>query len=204
MIKIKQAVIVEGKYDKMRLSAFIDAPIIETNGFRIFRDKEKVNLIKKLAQTRGLLILTDSDSAGFVIRNYLKGLVPPETIKNAYIPPIPGKEKRKQAPSREGTLGVEGLDEHTLIKVIRQSGADCNEEKTKRMSSITREDFYRLGLSGGKNSAQKRRALLQKLELPEYLSTKAMLEMFNCLFTLEELEELLRNPDESEGCKIFP
>lgn len=191
MIKVKQAVVVEGKYDKMRLRSMIDAPIIETNGFRIFRDKEKVSLIKKLAQTRGLLILTDSDGAGFVIRNYLKGLVPPETIKNAYIPPVKGKEKRKQSPSREGTLGVEGMDEQTLLKAIRQSGADCGEGAEGRAPSIKKEDFYRLGLSGGENSAQKRRALLQRLELPEYLSAKAMLEMLNCLLSIEELEELL-------------
>lgn len=192
MIKVKQAVIVEGKYDKMRLRPIIDAPIIETNGFRIFRDKEKVSLIKKLAQTRGLLILTDSDGAGFVIRNYLKGLVPPETIKNAYIPPVKGKEKRKQSPSKEGTLGVEGMDEQTLLKAIRQSGADCGEGAAARVPSIKKEDFYRLGLSGGDNSAQKRRALLQRLELPEYLSAKSMLEMLNCLLSIEELEELLK------------
>lgn len=191
MIKLKQAVIVEGKYDKIRLSALIDAPIIETNGFRIFKDREKVNLIKELAHKRGLLVLTDSDGAGFVIRNFLKGIVPPETVKHAYIPPILGKEKRKEKPSKEGTLGVEGMDEQTLLTAIRDSGAAIGEEAPKNGTPITKEDFFALGLSGGANSAQKRKALLNRLSLPEYLSSKAMLQTLNCITSLEELQEIM-------------
>lgn len=191
MIKLKQAVIVEGKYDKIRLSALIDAPIIETNGFRIFKDKEKIALIRQMAQKRGLLVLTDSDGAGFVIRNFLNGIVPPQTVKHAYIPPIQGKEKRKETPSKEGTLGVEGMDEQTLLKAIRDSGADIGEEACRKGTPITKEDFFALGLSGGENSAQKRKALLRMLGLPEYLSAKAMLQTLNCLSSLEELRELV-------------
>ena len=129
MISIKEAIIVEGKYDKMRLKSAVDATIIETNGFRIFKDKEKVNLIKQLAQKQGIIILTDSDSAGFLIRNHLRGIVPQEQIKNAYIPQIKGKEKRKDHPSKEGTLGVEGVDEDIILKALQNAGAVCNKEK---------------------------------------------------------------------------
>lgn len=191
MIKLKEAVIVEGKYDKIRLSAIIDAPIIETNGFRIFKDKEKVNLIKELARTRGLLVLTDSDGAGFVIRNFLNGIVPPGTVKHAYIPPIEGKEKRKEKPSKEGTLGVEGMDEQTLLTAIRDSGAGLGENAPAKGTPITKADFFALGLSGGENSAQKRKALLRRLSLPEYLSSKAMLQTLNCISSLEELRDII-------------
>ncbi len=193
MIKIKEAVIVEGKYDKIKLSSIIDAPIIQTNGFRIFKDREKLNLISRVAETRGILILTDSDSAGFVIRNFLKGTVAPDLIKQAYIPPVKGKEKRKEQFSKECLLGVEGLDEQILLSAIRRSGATVigDEPKKTAVGEITKQDLYEFGLSGGRNSARLRGELLKSLNMPEYLTTNAMLEMLNCLFTKEELIQIL-------------
>lgn len=188
LIKIKEAVIVEGKYDKMRLKNVVDTTIIETNGFRIFKDKEKVNLIKKIADSRGILILTDSDSAGFLIRNYLKGIVPPDKIKNAYIPQIPGKEKRKSQPSKEGTLGVEGIDEEVLREVLEKyCTVNACDESTEK---ITKQNLFRLGLSGRENSKILRERLLKELDIPSYLTANAMIDALNSIITLEELEKL--------------
>lgn len=188
MISIKEAIIVEGKYDKMRLKSAVDATIIETNGFRIFKDKEKVNLIKQLAQKQGIIILTDSDSAGFLIRNHLRGIVPQEQIKNAYIPQIKGKEKRKDHPSKEGTLGVEGVDEDIILKALQNAGAVCNKEKQEL---ITKTDLFNLGLTGGEKSSILRTALLKELKLPHYMSAKAMLEVLNTVTTPKELYTLV-------------
>lgn len=188
MISIKEAIIVEGKYDKMRLKSAVDATIIETNGFRIFKDKEKVNLIKQLAQKQGIIILTDSDSAGFLIRNHLRGIVPQEQIKNAYIPQIKGKEKRKDHPSKEGTLGVEGVDEDIILKALQNAGAVCNKEKQEL---ITKTDLFNLGLTGGEKSSILRTVLLKELKLPRYMSAKAMLEVLNTVTTPKELYTLV-------------
>ncbi|MDY2856335.1 toprim domain-containing protein [Oscillospiraceae bacterium LCP25S3_F9] len=188
MISIKEAIIVEGKYDKMRLKSAVDATIIETNGFRIFKDKEKVNLIKQLAQKQGIIILTDSDSAGFLIRNHLRGIVPQEQIKNAYIPQIKGKEKRKDHPSKEGTLGVEGVDEDIILKALQNAGAVCGKENQEL---ITKTDLYNLGLTGGEKSKILRTALLKELKLPQYMSAKAMLEVLNTVTTPKELYTLV-------------
>lgn len=188
MISIKEAIIVEGKYDKMRLKSAVDATIIETNGFRIFKDKEKVNLIKQLAQKQGIIILTDSDSAGFLIRNHLRGIVPQEQIKNAYIPQIKGKEKRKDHPSKEGTLGVEGVDEDIILKALQNAGAVCNKEKQEL---ITKTDLFNLGLTGGEKSKILRTSLLKELKLPRYMSAKAMLEVLNTVTTPKELYTLV-------------
>lgn len=188
MISIKEAIIVEGKYDKMRLKSAVDATIIETNGFRIFKDKEKVNLIKQLAQKQGIIILTDSDSAGFLIRNHLRGIVPQEQIKNAYIPQIKGKEKRKDHPSKEGTLGVEGVDENIILKALQNAGAVCGKQNQEL---ITKTDLYNLGLTGGEKSKILRTALLKELKLPQYMSAKAMLEVLNTVTTPKELYTLV-------------
>ena len=188
MISIKEAIIVEGKYDKMRLKSAVDATIIETNGFRIFKDKEKVNLIKQLAQKQGIIILTDSDSAGFLIRNHLRGIVPQEQIKNAYIPQIKGKEKRKDHPSKEGALGVEGVDEDIILKALQNAGAVCGKENQEL---ITKTDLYNLGLTGGEKSKILRTALLKQLKLPQYMSAKAMLEVLNTVTTPKELYTLV-------------
>ncbi len=192
MISIKEAVIVEGRYDKIKLSEVIDTPVIETGGFRIFKDKEKQNLIRKIAEERGILILTDSDSAGFVIRNFLKGSVPEEKIKHAYIPQLKGKEKRKSEVSKEGLLGVEGVSAEIIADAVRKSGATILGENNEiKMSCITKQDLYELGLTGKENSAVLREKLLKKLGLPTYLSTNAMLSALNCLYSLEELKELI-------------
>lgn len=194
MISVKEAIIVEGRYDKIKLSSIVDTPIIETGGFRIFKDKEKQNLIRNIAKKRGILILTDSDSAGFVIRNFLKGIVPENEIKNAYIPQLKGKEKRKAEPSKEGLLGVEGLSEAFLVKAIQNSGATVlNENKPEVRAEITKGDLYELGLSGRANSAVMREKLLKKLELPAYLTTNALVSALNCLYSLEELKNIVVN-----------
>lgn len=192
MISVKEAVIVEGRYDKVKLSEVIDTPVIETGGFRIFKDKEKQNLIRKIAEERGILILTDSDSAGFVIRNFLKGFVPESRIKHAYIPQLRGREKRKSEDSKEGLLGVEGVSAELIAAAIRKSGATITGESSERKPvGITKGDLYELGLTGRENSAILREKLLKRLELPSYLSTNAMLSALNCLYSLEELKQLL-------------
>lgn len=189
MITIKEAIIVEGKYDKMRLKSVVNATIIETNGFRIFKDKEKVSLIKQLAQKQGIIVLTDSDGAGFVIRNHLKNIVPKEQIKHAYIPQIKGKEKRKDAPSKEGTLGVEGIDEQQLLLSLKNAGVTYNSADKK--NSISKTDLYKLGLTGRDNSQKMRGELLKKLNLPQYITTNALIDVLNSLMDLEELANIV-------------
>lgn len=186
-IIVKQTIIVEGKYDKIKLQNFISSPIIETNGFRVFKDKEKQHLIREIANKRGILILTDSDSAGFVIRNFIKGIVGSAKIYNAYIPEILGKEKRKEEYSKEGLLGVEGISKDILIEAIKNSGATIDNIKTDtKTTDITYADFYDLGLVGQNDSKIKREEILKKMNLPKYLSTKAMICAINSLYTKEE------------------
>lgn len=189
MITIKEAIIVEGKYDKMRLKSVVNATVIETNGFRIFKDKEKVNLIKQLAEKQGIIVLTDSDGAGFVIRNHLKNIVPKEQIKHAYIPQIKGKEKRKAQPSKEGTLGVEGIDEQQLLISLKNSGITYKSSVKKDI--ITKKELYKLGLTGRDNSRKLRCALLKKLNLPQYITTNALLDVLNSLMDLDELSAII-------------
>ena len=197
MIKIKEAVIVEGKYDKIRLSSLIDALIITTDGFGIFKDKEKMNLLRRLAETRGLLVITDSDSAGFVIRNHLRSCIPPERIRHAYIPDVFGKERRKAFPSKEGKLGVEGMSTEALLAALQRAGVTCEESPTiqpsdKERQTITQADFYRCGLSGGENSATERARLLRHLGLPEKITAKALLGVINDCMTPEEFYDYFR------------
>ena len=191
MIKIKEAVIVEGRYDKIKLSSLIDAPIIETNGFRVFSDKEKQNHIKKIADARGILVMTDSDSAGFVIRNFLKGVVDKSKVKHCYIPQIEGKEKRKAQSGKEGLLGVEGVSDDVIIDAIRKSGATIIGENSTAKKEITKSDLLSLGLTGTENAQKNRNMLLKRLRLPTYLTTNAMLTALNCLYSFEELKSLL-------------
>lgn len=186
MIKIKEAVIVEGKYDKMRLSKVCDALIITTDGFRIFRDKDKREFLKALAQRQGLIILTDSDRAGFVIRSHLKSFIPPEYIKNVYIPDVKGKEKRKDKPSKEGLLGVEGIDEETLKELLEKANVTKAEPKG---TPITKVDLFELGLSGNEGASRLRQALIKELALPSRLSANSLLEILNSAFTREEFFE---------------
>ena len=188
MIKIKEAIIVEGKYDKIKLSNFIDGLIITTDGFGVFKNKEKQALIRHLAQTRGLLILTDSDGAGFVIRNFLKGTVPPDKIKNAYIPDIFGKEKRKDKPSKEGKLGVEGISEKILSDAIAKSGVECelSDGYIKSEKQITKSDLFEYGLTGTTNASENRDRLKQALNLPHNMTSNSILDVLNCIMTKDE------------------
>ena len=191
MIKLKEAVIVEGRYDKIKLKNLIDAPIIETNGFRIFNDKERRDMIRQIADRRGILIMTDSDGAGLVIRNFLNGAVDKAKIKHCYIPQLEGKEKRKEQKSKEGFLGVEGVPDDVIIEAIRKSGATVIGEEAAQTNEITKADLFTLGLTGSENSAQKRKKLLKTLNMPDYLSTNAMLTALNCLYSLKELKSVL-------------
>lgn len=197
MIRIKEAIVVEGRYDKNTLSQIVDAPIMETSGFGIMHDKAQLTFLRKVAQVRGLIIFTDSDGAGFVIRNYLKGAIPTHQVKHAYIPDIPGKERRKTAPGKEGKLGVEGMTPDIIIQALRRAGATVEGESTARsVAAITKQDMMELGLSGGKDSSRKRLALLKKLELPERMSANALLQALNLLYTLEELKEMIHDGEE--------
>ncbi len=191
MLKLREAIIVEGRYDKIKLSSLVDAPIIETNGFRVFSDKEKQNLIRRIAEVRGILVLTDSDGAGFVIRNFLRGAVDKSNVKHCYIPQIEGKEKRKAYRSKEGLLGVEGVSDDVIINAIRASGATIIGEEVKAENSITKADLFKLGLTGAENADYNRKNLLGYLNMPTYLSTNAMLTALNCLYSFEELKEIM-------------
>jgi ribonuclease M5 len=195
MDKIREVIIVEGKYDKNTVSQAVDAVIIETSGFQVFSDREKLNLIRKLAASRGIIILTDSDSAGFLIRNHIKGAVPADQIKHAYIPDILGKERRKTAPSREGKLGVEGMKREVLINALRKAGAtfesgEVSEERNT--GQIKMADLFTAGLSGGEGSSQKRKNLLRSLELPERMSASALIDVLNALMTRSEFIEFMK------------
>lgn len=190
-IRLKETIIVEGRYDKIKLSECIASPIIETGGFRVFKDKEKQNLIRSIADRRGILVMTDVDSAGFVIRNFLRGIVSDEKIYHAYIPTVEGKEKRKPEASKEGILGVEGIDKEALIDAIRKSGAHIEGDDTVSVGEITKTDFFNYGLTGSQNSAQYRKEVLFSLGLPKYLTTNAMIAALSCLFTKEEFEAYL-------------
>ncbi len=191
MIPVKEVIVVEGRYDKNTLSQIFDAVIVETSGFGVFNDKEKLALLRRLAEARGLVVLTDSDGAGFVIRNFLKGAIDPALIKHAYIPDIQGRERRKSAPSKEGKLGVEGMSAQVLIDALRRAGATLGDETpTHRSGGISKATLYELGLSGCADSAKRRSALLKRLGLPEHLGANALLDVLNALYTAEELREL--------------
>lgn len=192
MIKIDRVVIVEGRYDKIKLSSILDAVIIETDGFAIFNDKEKQGLIRRLAETKGLLILTDSDSAGFKIRSFIKGIVPAEYIKNAYIPDIFGKEKRKTEPSKEGKLGVEGIKPDIIMEALEKAGVFCEAVEEAQRREITKLDLYEDGLSGGQNSDALRKKLLKHLSLPERLTVNSLLQILNTFLTFEEYKKAVR------------
>ena len=197
MLHTEKAIIVEGRYDKARLSGVVDALIITTDGFGIFNSKEKQAFIKKIAAEKGILILTDSDAAGFKIRNFLKNIVPEDRITHAYIPDIYGKEKRKEAPSKEGKLGVEGVPDAVIIQAVEKSGALT--ETPPAQGGIKKADLYDLGLSGGKNSAARRERLLKELELPQRLSPNALLEVLNCITDLPALQALMERWEEENG-----
>ena len=192
MLKIKEAIVVEGRYDKNTLSQVVDAVILETSGFSVFKDGEKLELLRRLAAQRGLIVLTDSDGAGFVIRNYLKGAIPKEQVKHAYVPDIYGKERRKRAPGKEGKLGVEGMTSDIILQALRNAGATIEGESEKRTAgAITKADLMDLGLAGIPGSEEKRKKLMKHLDLPEHMSPNALLQALNLLYDLEGLEELI-------------
>jgi len=191
MVKIREAIVVEGRYDKNTLSQIVDAPIFETSGFRVMKDKETLSLLRRVAAARGLIVFTDSDGAGFVIRNYLKGAIPASQLKHAYIPDVPGKERRKAAPGKEGKLGVEGMTPDVILESLRRAGATMESENTVADGGITKQDLMELGLSGGTDSSIKRRILLKHLQLPEHMSSNAMLQALNLLLTKEELTAMV-------------
>ena len=192
MVKIREAILVEGRYDKNTLSQIVDAPILETAGFGIFKDKKQMALLRQVAQKRGLIVFTDSDGAGFVIRNHVKSAIPGQYLKHAYIPDIPGKEKRKAAPGKEGKLGVEGMTREVILEALRRSGATIEGENLPQNNAITKQDLMELGLSGGPDASARRLALLKKLDLPEHMSANAMLQALNLLYSLEELTSILK------------
>lgn len=192
MVKIKEAILVEGRYDKNALSQLVDAPIFETSGFGIFKDRQQLAMLRRVAQKRGLIVLTDSDGAGFVIRNHIKSAIPGQYLKHAYIPDIYGKERRKSTPGKEGKLGVEGMKPEVLLEALRRCGATIEGEGTASERHITKQDLMELGLSGGKDSSALRLALLKKLDLPERMSANAMLQALNMLCTPEELIKMVQ------------
>lgn len=193
MIRIREAVVVEGKYDKIKLSSLLDGTIVTTDGFGIFRDREKMAYLRRLAKNQGLVVLTDSDGAGFVIRGKISSCIPASQLKHAYIPDIPGKERRKAAPSKEGMLGVEGMELQTLRQVLRRAGATLLEEEClpeNAHGKLTKADLYEMGLSGREDSAQRRKALQKELDLPERLSAGGLLQALNALYSEQELSVL--------------
>lgn len=191
MITIKEAIVVEGKYDKIRLSSLVDATIVEAGGFRIYKDKEKMELLRLLAERTGLVVLTDSDASGFKIRRYLNGAIGPQYLKHVYIPDVYGKERRKAQPSAEGKLGVEGMTTQVLLEAFQRAGLCCEEGGPPRGRPITKQDFYLDGLTGGVGSSLRRKALLEMLNLPEHLTTNAMLTLFNTMFTYDEYKGMV-------------
>ena len=199
MVKIRQAILVEGRYDKNALMQIVDAPVFQTNGFGIMHDKEQLALLRSVAAKRGLIVFTDSDGAGFVIRNFIKSAIDPKYLIHAYIPDILGKEKRKAAPGKEGKLGVEGMTPEIILDALRRAGATIEGESQHRsVGTITKQDLMELGLSGGQNSAQMRKLLLRALDFPEHMSSNAMLQALNVLYTKEELSLIMQRLLEKE------
>lgn len=194
MVKIKEAIVVEGKYDKNTLRQIVDTAIFRTDGFGVMQNRELLELLRRVAESRGLIILTDSDGAGFVIRNYLKGALPKEQVRHAYIPDIAGKEKRKAVPGKEGKLGVEGMEPEVLLQALRKAGATFENEKPgESRAPITKQDLYDWGLSGGKDSREKRLRVLHALQLPRHMSANALLEALNVLYDAQTGCDLVRS-----------
>ena len=191
MVKIKEAILVEGRYDRNTLAQIVDAPILETAGFGIFRDKEQMSLLRRVAEKRGLIVFTDPDGAGFVIRNHVRSAIPGQYLKHAYVPDIMGKERRKRTGGKEGKLGVEGMKPEIILDALRRAGATIEGEEGASSKGITKQDLMELGLSGGPDSSVKRRDLMKKLGFPEHLSANALLQALNLLYTPEELEKLV-------------
>ena len=204
--RLHEALVVEGRYDKNNLLQVVEAVILETRGFHVFKDRELKDLLRFYGETRGLIILTDSDSAGFLIRNHLRGVIPGDRVKHAYIPDIIGKEKRKAQPSKEGKLGVEGMDPELLLSVLRRAGATFEgDDPVRGGQTLTKADFYTMGLSGKRDSEAKRKALALRLGFPEHMTADALLDAVNTMLVTERLELSFfdtygaDHPDEQDG-----
>ncbi len=194
LLRVREAIVVEGRYDKDTLSQVVDTLILETSGFGIFKNPEQMALLRRVAERRGLIVLTDSDAAGFIIRNRIRGALPAQQLKHAYIPDVYGKERRKRRPGKEGKLGVEGMPPQVLKEVLRRAQATFLDElpmAERAQPSLTKADLMRAGLSGGADSAQRRQALLRKLELPEHMSANALLAVLNSCYSREEVRHIL-------------
>ena len=190
MHSVREVIVVEGRYDKNSLSQVVDAVIIETSGFGIFNNSQKQKLLRKMAESRGLIVLTDSDGAGFVIRNFIKSCVDPALVKHAYIPDIYGKEKRKLSPSKEGKLGVEGMRPDILLEALRRAGATLANEESKIRAKISKADMFAKGLIGRDGSKERRAALIRQLDLPEHMTADALLDFLNATMTREEFLDI--------------
>ena len=201
MVKIREAIVVEGRYDRNTLSQIVDAPIFEPSGFGIFKNKEQLALLRAVAEKRGLIVFTDSDGAGFVIRNHIKSAIPGKYLKHAYIPDLYGKEKRKDKPGKEGKLGVEGMTPEIILSALRASGATLEEEasETPSTAAITKQHMMELGLSGTADSSRKRARLQKRLGLPEHMSANALLQALNLLYTTDELSDLVKALEKENG-----
>lgn len=191
MVKIREAIVVEGRYDKNTLLQIVDATVLETSGFGIFRDKKRLDLLRDVAKKRGLIVFTDADGAGLVIRNYLKSAISSQFLKHAYTPEIMGKERRKVTAGKEGKLGVEGMDPETILEALRRAGATFGVEADVGSSRITKQNLMELGLSGGKDSSEKRARLINSLGFPSNMSANSMLQALDLLYSLEELKQLV-------------
>lgn len=197
MVKIREVIVVEGKYDQNTLSQLVDATILQTRGFGIFKDRQMREYLRQTARKRGIIVLTDSDGAGFVIRNHLRGILPAEQVKHAYIPDVYGKERRKASPGKEGKLGVEGMRPEVLLEALKNAGATIEGETTEPRGEITKLHLFDRGLTGGRESRERREKLLQMLHLPQHMSTNALLQALNVLMSYQEfctvMDELERN-----------
>ena len=199
MVKIREAILVEGRYDKNTLSQIVDAPILETNGFGIFKDKQQMKLLRSVAEKRGLIVFTDPDGAGFVIRNHVKSAIPGKYLKHAYVPDVLGKERRKKTAGKEGKLGVEGMTPQVILDALKRAGAIIEGESREKVGQITKQDLMELGLSGGENASALRQALLKKLDFPAHMSANAMLQALNLLYSLEELTGIVDTLERNHG-----
>ncbi len=198
MIRVREAIVVEGRYDKAALENVVDGLIVATDGFGIFSDREKLALLRRLAQARGLVVLTDSDGGGFLIRSFLKSAIDPALVKHAYIPDVPGKEKRKRSPSKEGKLGVEGMSPQVLEQALRRSGAtlDGQDAPGGCVPPLTKAELYAMGLAGRPDSAARRKAVQRALDLPAGLTANALLDVLNALVTRPQLQAIIASwPD---------
>lgn len=199
MVKIREAIVVEGRYDKNTLSQIVDAPILETSGFGIFKNKEQMSLLRKVAEIRGLIVFTDADGAGFVIRNHIKSAIPGKFLKHAYTPDVMGKERRKAKSGKEGKLGVEGMTRDVILESLRRAGATIEgEETTEKIQQITKADLLELGLYGP-GSNEKRAALIKMLGFPEKMSTNAFLQAVNLLYGINQLKEIVQTLEKYNG-----